>query len=91
MLTGGVAVSSAQLGGWNVTAPWEEDSFNQTLLALAAQLHISPFFSLYVSADSKNSSSNVIQVSGGGGGEGALLAQVIWGRYLGSPSLASVV
>ncbi|XP_015268057.1 PREDICTED: endothelin-converting enzyme 1 [Gekko japonicus] len=55
-----------KLGGWNVTGPWEEDSFNQTLLALAAYHHISPFFSLYVSADSKNSSSNIIQVDQSG-------------------------
>uniref|UniRef100_A0ACB8EEA6 Endothelin-converting enzyme 1 n=1 Tax=Sphaerodactylus townsendi TaxID=933632 RepID=A0ACB8EEA6_9SAUR len=50
-----------KLGGWNVTGPWEESSFNQTLLSLAAY-HLSPFFSLYVSADSKNSSSNIIQL-----------------------------
>ncbi|KAL8198225.1 UNVERIFIED_CONTAM: Endothelin-converting enzyme 1 [Gekko kuhli] len=55
-----------KLGGWNVTGPWEEDRFNQTLLALAAYHHISPFFSLYVSADSKNSSSNIIQVDQSG-------------------------
>ncbi|XP_077167865.1 endothelin-converting enzyme 1 isoform X2 [Paroedura picta] len=55
-----------KLGGWNVTGPWEEDSFNRTLLALAAHYHISPFFSLYISADSKNSSSNVIQVDQSG-------------------------
>ncbi|XP_054857015.1 endothelin-converting enzyme 1 isoform X2 [Eublepharis macularius] len=55
-----------KLGGWNITGPWEEGSFNQTLLALAAHHHISPFFSIYVSADSKNSNSNVIQVDQSG-------------------------
>ncbi|XP_053136999.1 endothelin-converting enzyme 1 isoform X2 [Hemicordylus capensis] len=55
-----------KLGGWNITGPWDEDSFNQTLLALATHHHIAPFFSIYVSADSKNSSSNIIQVDQSG-------------------------
>ncbi|KAJ6656854.1 hypothetical protein lerEdw1_003185 [Lerista edwardsae] len=54
--------SSPQLGGWNISGSWEGADFNQTLLVLAAHHHASPFFSVYVSADSKNSNSNVIQV-----------------------------
>uniref|UniRef100_A0A670JCB9 Endothelin-converting enzyme 1 n=1 Tax=Podarcis muralis TaxID=64176 RepID=A0A670JCB9_PODMU len=55
-----------KLGGWNISGPWQEDDFNQTLLQLAAQHHIWPFFSIYVSADSKNSSVNIIQVDQAG-------------------------
>lgn len=51
-----------QLGGWNITAPWDKDNFQETLLAVTAYYRVSPFFSVFVSADSKNSNSNVIQV-----------------------------
>lgn len=53
----------SQLGGWNITGPWDKDNFNKTLQEVTAHYHTSPFFSIYVSADSKNSNSNVIQVS----------------------------
>uniref|UniRef100_A0A8D0GHB2 Endothelin-converting enzyme 1 n=1 Tax=Sphenodon punctatus TaxID=8508 RepID=A0A8D0GHB2_SPHPU len=56
-----------KLGGWNITGPWDRDNFNQTLREVTAHYHTSPFFSVYVSADSKNSNSNVIQVRGGRG------------------------
>ncbi|XP_063001348.1 endothelin-converting enzyme 1 isoform X2 [Elgaria multicarinata webbii] len=55
-----------KLGGWNISGPWKEDDFNQTLLELVAHHHVSPFFSIYVSADSKNSSCNVIQLDQSG-------------------------
>lgn len=55
-----------KLGGWNISGSWEGGDFNQTLLVLAAHHHTSPFFSVYVSADSKNSNSNVIQVDQSG-------------------------
>lgn len=55
-----------QLGGWNITAPWAGDNFNATLREVTAHYRTSPFFSVYVSADSKNSNSNVIQVDQSG-------------------------
>uniref|UniRef100_A0A8D0L438 Endothelin-converting enzyme 1 n=2 Tax=Sphenodon punctatus TaxID=8508 RepID=A0A8D0L438_SPHPU len=55
-----------KLGGWNITGPWDRDNFNQTLREVTAHYHTSPFFSVYVSADSKNSNSNVIQVDQSG-------------------------
>jgi hypothetical protein len=54
---------SPQLGGWNITGPWAKDNFQDTLQVVTAHYRTSPFFSVYVSADSKNSNSNVIQVS----------------------------
>ncbi|XP_048823332.1 endothelin-converting enzyme 1-like isoform X5 [Lagopus muta] len=57
----------AKLGGWNITGPWAGgDNFNATLREVTAHYRISPFFSVYVSADSKNSNSNVIQVDQSG-------------------------
>lgn len=53
-----------KLGGWNITGPWDKDNFQDTLQVVTSHYHTSPFFSVYVSADSKNSNSNVIQVSG---------------------------
>uniref|UniRef100_A0A8C3GJU6 Endothelin-converting enzyme 1 n=1 Tax=Cairina moschata TaxID=8855 RepID=A0A8C3GJU6_CAIMO len=55
-----------KLGGWNITGPWAEDNFNATLQKVTAHYRTSPFFSVYVSADSKNSNSNVIQVDQSG-------------------------
>uniref|UniRef100_A0A8V0ZHS1 Endothelin-converting enzyme 1 n=1 Tax=Gallus gallus TaxID=9031 RepID=A0A8V0ZHS1_CHICK len=56
----------AKLGGWNITGPWAGGDFNATLREVTAHYRISPFFSVYVSADSKNSNSNVIQVDQSG-------------------------
>ncbi|KAF2984786.1 hypothetical protein EK904_013583 [Melospiza melodia maxima] len=50
-----------QLGGWNITGTCAGDNFNETLREVTAHYRTSPFFSVYVSADSKNSNSNVIQ------------------------------
>ncbi|KAK2521553.1 Ece1 [Columba guinea] len=55
-----------KLGGWNITSPWAGDNFNATLREVTAHYRTSPFFSVYVSADSKNSNSNVIQVDQSG-------------------------
>ncbi|KGL72628.1 Endothelin-converting enzyme 1, partial [Tinamus guttatus] len=55
-----------QLGGWNVTGAWSGGDFNATLREVTAHYRTSPFFSVYVSADSKNSNSNVIQVDQSG-------------------------
>ncbi|XP_069466457.1 endothelin-converting enzyme 1 isoform X5 [Ambystoma mexicanum] len=55
-----------KLGGWNITGPWEKDNFQETLRLVTANSRTSPFFSAYVSADSKNSNSNVIQIDQSG-------------------------
>ncbi|XP_045154875.1 endothelin-converting enzyme 1 [Echinops telfairi] len=55
-----------KLGGWNITGPWDKDTFQDTLQVVTAHYRTSPFFSVYVSADSKNSNSNVIQVDQSG-------------------------
>lgn len=58
-----VSSPSPQLGGWNITGPWDKDNFQDILQVVTSHYRTSPFFSVYVSADSKNSNSNVIQVS----------------------------
>nr|XP_033777399.1 endothelin-converting enzyme 1 isoform X2 [Geotrypetes seraphini] len=55
-----------KVGGWNITGPWKEDNFQEILSVFTAQYHTSPFFSIDVGADSKNSNSNVIQVDQSG-------------------------
>uniref|UniRef100_A0A6J0SS69 Endothelin-converting enzyme 1 n=2 Tax=Pogona vitticeps TaxID=103695 RepID=A0A6J0SS69_9SAUR len=55
-----------KLGGWNISGSWTERDFNETLLEVHAHHHIAPFFSIYVGANSKNSSSNIIQVDQSG-------------------------
>ncbi|XP_053308031.1 endothelin-converting enzyme 1 isoform X2 [Spea bombifrons] len=55
-----------KLGGWNITGPWHQDNFQETLQSVTAYYRTSPFFSVSVSADSKNSNSNVIQIDQSG-------------------------
>ncbi|XP_030078217.1 endothelin-converting enzyme 1 isoform X2 [Microcaecilia unicolor] len=55
-----------KVGGWNITGPWDKHNFQETLSVITAQYHNSPFFSIYVGADSKNSSSNIIQIDQSG-------------------------
>ncbi|KAG8429835.1 hypothetical protein GDO86_019085, partial [Hymenochirus boettgeri] len=55
-----------KLGGWNITGPWDKDNFQETLRVVTAHYRTSPFFSVFVSADSKNSNSNVIQIDQSG-------------------------
>ncbi|XP_041911816.1 LOW QUALITY PROTEIN: endothelin-converting enzyme 2 [Arvicola amphibius] len=55
-----------KIGGWNITGPWDEDNFMEVLKAVAGTYRATPFFTVYVSADSKNSNSNVIQVDQSG-------------------------
>ncbi|KAM4704519.1 endothelin-converting enzyme 1 isoform 2-T3 [Rhinophrynus dorsalis] len=55
-----------KLGGWNITGPWDKDNFQETLRLVTAHYRTSPFFSIFVSADSKNSNSNVIQIDQSG-------------------------
>uniref|UniRef100_A0A8C6Y9I1 Endothelin-converting enzyme 1 n=1 Tax=Naja naja TaxID=35670 RepID=A0A8C6Y9I1_NAJNA len=56
--------SRIESSGW---APLgAKGSFNEMLLAVVAHYHLSPFFSISVSVDSKNSSSNIIQIDQSG-------------------------
>ncbi|MBZ3881225.1 Endothelin-converting enzyme 2 [Sciurus carolinensis] len=57
---------STQIGGWNITGPWDQDNFMEVLKAVAGTYRATPFFTVYVSADSKSSNSNVIQVDQSG-------------------------
>lgn len=51
-----------QIGGWNMTGPWEKDNFMEVLKVVSGPYRAQPFFSVGVSADPKNSNSNIIQV-----------------------------
>ncbi|KAM7401727.1 hypothetical protein PAMP_017022 [Pampus punctatissimus] len=51
-----------QIGGWALTGPWDKDNFQEVLRIVSANYHTSPFFTVFVSTDSKNSNSNIIQV-----------------------------
>lgn len=51
-----------QIGGWALTEPWDKKNFQEVLRTVSANYHASPFFTVFVSTDSKNSSSNIIQV-----------------------------
>lgn len=51
-----------QIGGWGLTEPWDKDNFQKVLRTVSANLRTSPFFTVFVSTDSKNSSTNIIQV-----------------------------
>ncbi|XP_077428382.1 endothelin-converting enzyme 1 [Vanacampus margaritifer] len=51
-----------QMGGWALTGPWDKDNFQEVLRAVSANYRTSSFFTVFVSADSKNSSNNIIQV-----------------------------
>ncbi|XP_005988750.1 endothelin-converting enzyme 1 isoform X2 [Latimeria chalumnae] len=55
-----------EIGGWNITSPWDRDNFQEVLRIVTGQYRTSPFFSVYVSTDSKNSSRNIIQVDQSG-------------------------
>ncbi|XP_074260726.1 endothelin-converting enzyme 2 isoform X1 [Saimiri boliviensis] len=55
-----------KIGGWNITGPWDQDNFMEVLKAVAGTYRATPFFTVYVSADSKSSNSNVIQVDQSG-------------------------
>ncbi|XP_063292715.1 endothelin-converting enzyme 1 isoform X2 [Pelobates fuscus] len=55
-----------KLGGWNITGPWDRNNFQEILQSVTAYYRASPFFSIFVSADSKNSSSNIIQIDQSG-------------------------
>uniref|UniRef100_A0A8C7YAB8 Endothelin-converting enzyme 1 n=1 Tax=Oryzias sinensis TaxID=183150 RepID=A0A8C7YAB8_9TELE len=52
----------SHLGGWALNGPWDKDNFQEVLRKVSGSLRTSPFFTVFVSTDSKNSNSNVIQV-----------------------------
>ncbi|XP_042195152.1 endothelin-converting enzyme 2 isoform X3 [Callorhinchus milii] len=53
-------------GGWNITGPWDKDNFMEVLKVISGTYKAAPFFTVYISADSKSSNSNVIQVDQSG-------------------------
>ncbi|XP_058151448.1 endothelin-converting enzyme 2 isoform X2 [Dasypus novemcinctus] len=55
-----------KIGGWNITGPWDQDNFMEVLKAVAGTYRATPFFTVYISADSKSSNSNIIQVDQSG-------------------------
>uniref|UniRef100_A0A669C389 endothelin-converting enzyme 1 n=1 Tax=Oreochromis niloticus TaxID=8128 RepID=A0A669C389_ORENI len=55
-----------KIGGWNMTGPWDKDNFMEVLKVVSGPYRAQPFFSVGVSADPKNSNSNVIQVDQSG-------------------------
>ncbi|XP_028650828.1 endothelin-converting enzyme 2b isoform X1 [Erpetoichthys calabaricus] len=57
-----------RIGGWNISGPWdkEKDTFMEVLKTVSGPYRASPFFTIYVSVDPKNSNSNVIQVDQSG-------------------------
>ncbi|CAN0039237.1 unnamed protein product [Lampetra planeri] len=57
-----LASMDRSVGGWNVTGAWDKDSFQDVLQLVSSMVRATPFFSVYVGPDSKNSNSNVIQV-----------------------------
>ncbi|KAM7398723.1 hypothetical protein PAMP_018040 [Pampus punctatissimus] len=59
-------VVEVKIGGWNMTGPWEKDNFMEVLKVVSGPYRAQPFFSVGVSADPKNSNSNVIQVDQSG-------------------------
>ncbi|XP_073323626.1 endothelin-converting enzyme 1 isoform X1 [Pagrus major] len=52
----------SQIGGWALTGSWDKDNFQEVLRMVSANYRTSPFFTVFVSTDSKNSNSNIIQV-----------------------------
>ncbi|KAM6979972.1 endothelin-converting enzyme 1 [Aplochiton taeniatus] len=55
-----------QTGGWALTESWDKDNFQEVLRMVSANYRTSPFFTVFVSTDSKSSNSNIIQVDQSG-------------------------
>uniref|UniRef100_A0A671MV25 Endothelin-converting enzyme 1 n=1 Tax=Sinocyclocheilus anshuiensis TaxID=1608454 RepID=A0A671MV25_9TELE len=55
-----------QTGGWGLKDPWDKDNFQEVLRIVSASFRTSPFFTVFVSTDSKSSNSNIIQVDQSG-------------------------
>ncbi|XP_016337773.1 endothelin-converting enzyme 1-like [Sinocyclocheilus anshuiensis] len=53
-------------GGWGLKDPWDKDNFQEVLRIVSASFRTSPFFTVFVSTDSKSSNSNIIQVDQSG-------------------------
>lgn len=53
-------------GGWGLTEPWQKDNFQEVLRMVSANFRTTPFFTVFVSTDSKSSNSNIIQVDQSG-------------------------
>ncbi|KAM6357134.1 LOW QUALITY PROTEIN: endothelin-converting enzyme 2-like [Alca torda] len=51
-----------KIGGWNITGSWNQTGFMEVLKMVSGTYRATPFFTVYVGADSKSSNSNVIQV-----------------------------
>ncbi|XP_070967425.1 endothelin-converting enzyme 1-like isoform X3 [Oncorhynchus clarkii lewisi] len=50
-----------QTGGWALTGSWDKNNFQEVLRTVSANYHCSPFFTVFVSTDSKCSNHNIIQ------------------------------
>uniref|UniRef100_A0A8C7T749 Endothelin-converting enzyme 1 n=1 Tax=Oncorhynchus mykiss TaxID=8022 RepID=A0A8C7T749_ONCMY len=55
-----------QTGGWALTGSWDKNNFQEVLRTVSANYHCSPFFTVFVSTDSKCSNHNIIQVDQSG-------------------------
>nr|XP_046198520.1 endothelin-converting enzyme 1-like isoform X1 [Oncorhynchus gorbuscha] len=55
-----------QTGGWALTGSWDKNNFQEVLRTVSANYRCSPFFTVFVSTDSKSSNSNIIQVDQSG-------------------------
>uniref|UniRef100_A0A671MTK6 Endothelin-converting enzyme 1 n=1 Tax=Sinocyclocheilus anshuiensis TaxID=1608454 RepID=A0A671MTK6_9TELE len=51
---------------WGLKDPWDKDNFQEVLRIVSASFRTSPFFTVFVSTDSKSSNSNIIQVDQSG-------------------------
>uniref|UniRef100_A0A803TEQ1 endothelin-converting enzyme 1 n=1 Tax=Anolis carolinensis TaxID=28377 RepID=A0A803TEQ1_ANOCA len=55
-----------KIGGWNITGPWNQTNFMEVLKLVSGTYRASPFFTVFVGADSKSSNSNIIQLDQSG-------------------------
>ncbi|KAL8188117.1 UNVERIFIED_CONTAM: Endothelin-converting enzyme 2 [Gekko kuhli] len=55
-----------KIGGWSIASPWNQTKFMDVLKLVSGTYRASPFFTVFVGADSKSSNSNVIQVDQSG-------------------------
>ncbi|XP_060098593.1 endothelin-converting enzyme 2 [Heteronotia binoei] len=55
-----------KIGGWSIAGPWNQTNFMDVLKLVSGTYRASPFFTVFVGADSKSSNSNVIQVDQSG-------------------------
>uniref|UniRef100_A0A673JVN8 Endothelin-converting enzyme 1 n=1 Tax=Sinocyclocheilus rhinocerous TaxID=307959 RepID=A0A673JVN8_9TELE len=61
-----IEICCKYIGGWGLKGPWEKDNFQEVLRTVSANFRTSPFFTVFVSTDSKSSNSNIIQVDQSG-------------------------